>query len=320
MWGCSGGHPSCLHSKHGGAGQRYNPGVFLSSALSSSFCYCSFEGRFHLFEAIVIPSTLQPITMVAKRRAEASSSDASRSKRSRLPTARALESSQQSFASDGTLRSDNQIMEVEETPPSSFVPSLAQEEARRLRTEMVELKAQEAEAVAAAEVVTLKAELNEVKKRVGFSGYVPDEESVEGRRSFLQSDNDPHFLPLVKMFPAVNRKHFVKICREIFMPEQLHKLVNDYFARNALGIEVEEGLSVSDIKSMTHLTRCFEVYCQIILELAPPPVYRDLNKALSTYRCRLNKLVPSYIFDSILAFHKTFMYTRINQVQDDPEA
>ena len=102
------------------------------------------------------------------------------------------------------------------------------------------------------------------------------------------------------------------------MPEQLHKLVNDYSARNTLDIDAENRLIGSDIRGMSHLTRCFEVYCRIVLELAPESVYGDLNKAFAMYWCHLNALLANYTFDSVLAFHKTLMYARINGIQDDP--
>ena len=258
-------------------------------------------------------------SMASAKRTSASKNKAAANRRSgrvRKPSQRARQprASSSPSPSPSTTMDDSPV--VPETPPSS-------QDVARLRAELQREEAtHRVEVDAAAEANRLRAEIKRLQAKRGISivqQHAMEEEPFGGRRSFLHHGNEPQFMPLARMFPAVNRKHFAEIFRCTFMPEQLHKLVNDYSARNALGIEAENGLSGSDIKGMSHLTRCFEVYCQVVLELAPESMYRELNKAFCLYRCHLNTLLASYTFESVLAFHKTFMYARISEVQDDPE-
>ena len=219
------------------------------------------------------------------------------------------------FAS--TITGDDDLVEVSETPPAS-------QDIARLRAELQrEEEAQRVEAADIAEANELKVKIKRLQAKRGISvlqHHAHDEELFGGRRFFLHHGNElSQFFSLSMMFSAVNRKHFAEIFRCTFMPEQLHKLVNDYSVRNTLGIDAENGLIRFDIRGMSHLTRCFEVYCQIVLELALESVYREFNKAFFMYRCHSNFLLTSYIFDSVLAFHKIIMYARINEIQDDLE-
>ena len=68
------------------------------------------------------------------------------------------------------------------------------------------------------------------------------------------------------------------------MSKQLHKLVNDYSIKNILSIDAKNELIDFDIKDMSHLTRCFEMYCQIVLELTLESIYKKLNKVFFMYR------------------------------------
>ena len=172
----------------------------------------------------------------------------------------------------------------------------------------------------AIEINKLRVEIKRLQTKRDISivqQHVMKKKSFEKRRFFLHHDNESQFMPLAKMFPIVNRKHFAKIFKCIFMSKQLHKLVNDYLIKNVLRIEIENDLFDFDIKDMSHLTRCFEIYCQIVLELTLESMYKKLNKVFCLYRCHLNTFLINYTFEFVLVFHKTFMYARISEIQDD---
>ena len=153
-----------------------------------------------------------------------------------------------------------------------------------------------------------------------FQHHAYDEKSFEDRRSFLHQSNELfQFFSLFIMFLVVNRKHFAKIFKCTFMSKQLHKLINDYSIKNILSIDAKNELIDFDIKNMSHLIKYFEMYCQIVLELTLESMYKKLNKVFFIYRCYLNALLINYFFDSMLIFHKIFMYARINEIQNDLE-
>ena len=166
----------------------------------------------------------------------------------------------------------------------------------------------EAEAAMLAEATRLQdarlqAEAHVLQPRVSFTHVV--------------GTNPPPFSPsLVKSFPAINRKYFIEIFRGTFNVDNLHKLSNDYSSRSSLGEKDKEDFS--EPKSLSFLMKCFEAYCQIVLEFASEQLYRPLQFAMSQYRLRLHLLSGQYTFDSVAAFHRTFVYARICEGQDDP--
>ena len=84
------------------------------------------------------------------------------------------------------------------------------------------------------------------------------------------------------MFLVVNRKHFAKIFKCTFMSKQLHKLINDHSIKNILNIDAKNELIDFDIRDMNHLIKCFEMYCQIILELTLESIYKNWTKSFSS--------------------------------------
>ena len=120
------------------------------------------------------------------------------------------------------------------------------------------------------------------------------------------------------MFFVVNRKHFQDIWREIFLLENLNKLFNDYFARDVIIIDDDDILAV-DLKNLAHLIKCFEIYCQIIIEFAHIVTRFELQKILIMHRIRLITFVINHTFEFLLFFHKTFVYARICEDQNDLE-
>ena len=127
----------------------------------------------------------------------------------------------------------------------------------------------------------------------------------------------PPFSPsLLKSFPAINRKYFIEIFRGTFNVDNLHKLSNDYSSRSSLGEKDKD--SASEPKGLSNLLKCFEAYCQVVLEFASEQVYRSLQFAMSQYRLRLHLLIGQYTFDSVASFHRTFVYARICEGQDNP--
>ena len=134
---------------------------------------------------------------------------------------------------------------------------------------------------------------------------------------FLHYNNKFIFIFFAKLFSIVNRKHFAKIFKYIFILKQLHKLVNDYLIKNVLKIEIENNFFDFDIKNMSHLIKYFKSYCQIVLELTLESIYKKFNKVFYLYRCHLNIFLINYIFEFVLIFHKNFIYVRINEIQNE---
>ena len=167
------------------------------------------------------------------------------------------------------------------------------------------------------QIVQLKKRLR-VLKRNRLSIEIFDNDSNDDRRFFLNNDNEFVFLFLIKMFLVVNRKHFQDIWRETFLLENLSKLFNDYFARDVIIIDDDDALAV-DFKSLAHLIKCFEIYCQIIIEFAHIVTRFELQKTLIMYRIRLIILVINHTFEFLLFFYKTFVYARICEDQNDLE-
>ena len=120
------------------------------------------------------------------------------------------------------------------------------------------------------------------------------------------------------MFSIVNRKHFQNIWRKAFLLENLSKLSYDYFARNIIIVNDNETLVV-DLKDLAHLIKCFEIYCQIIIEFVHIVTRFELQKIVIMYRIRLIILVINHTFEFLLFFRKTFVYARIYEDQNDSE-
>ena len=245
--------------------------------------------------------------VVANRRFERVKKLSQRARQSRASSSSSLSSS--------ITMSDNFVV-LETSPSSQNVARLRAKLQREKTTHRIEIEI-------AIEINKLRVEIKRLQTKRDISivqQHVMKKKSFEKRRFFLHHDNEFQFMLFAKMFSIVNRKHFAKIFRCIFMSKQLHKLVNDYSIKNALRIEIENDLFDFDIKGMSHLTRCFEIYCQIVLELTLESMYRELNKVFCLYRCHLNILLINYTFEFVLVFHKIFMYARISEIQDDSKS
>ena len=166
------------------------------------------------------------------------------------------------------------------------------------------------------QIAQLKKRLR-VLKRNRFSIEIFDDWN-DDRRFFLNNNNEFIFFSFIKMFSIVNRKHFQNIWREAFLLENLSKFSNDYFARDVIIVDDDETFVV-DLKDLAHLIKCFEIYCQIVIEFAHIVTRFELQKTLIMYRIRLITLVINYTFKFLLFFHKTFVYARICEDQDDSE-
>ena len=164
------------------------------------------------------------------------------------------------------------------------------------------------------QIIKLKERLRLLKRNRSIKIFISD--LSDDRRFFLNNDNEFIFLSLIKMFSIVNRKHFQNIWREAFLFKNLSKLFNDYFARNVIIVDDDDAF-VADFKDLAHLIKCFEIYCQIIIKFAHIVTRSKLQKTLIMYRIRLVILVINHIFKSM--FHKTFVYARICEDQNDLE-
>ena len=148
-------------------------------------------------------------------------------------------------------------------------------------------------------VIRLINETHDVQSRVTFTHIVDTNFSIFS-------------LNFVKFFFVINRKYIDEIFRNHFSMKNLHKLFNDYFVKQFLRKN-----DVNELKKLTHLLKCFEIYCQIILKFVFSKIYRKLNFFMTIYRLRLYTLLSTYIFDSMIIFHKIFVYVRICENQNN---
>ena len=66
------------------------------------------------------------------------------------------------------------------------------------------------------------------------------------------------------------------------------------------------------------MVRCLNVYWQIRLHFAPPPLFKDLGQAFSIYLDRLLYLYTLNTWESVKEFHICFHKMRIYEGIDDP--
>ena len=148
-------------------------------------------------------------------------------------------------------------------------------------------------------VIRLVNETHNVQSRVTFTHIVDTNFSIFS-------------FNFVKFFFVINRKYIDEIFRNHFSMKNLHKLFNDYFAKQFL-----KENDVNEFKKLVHLFKCFEIYCQIVLKFVFSKIYRKLNFFITIYRLRLYTLLSTYIFDSMMIFHKIFVYARICENQNN---
>ena len=134
------------------------------------------------------------------------------------------------------------------------------------------------------------------------------------RVSFMHQEDNKPVWAIGERFRGVRIKYFKQIFFGTFKTKDLIKLSRDH--TNRMDID-NNGQQITD---PVRLLRCFEVYCQAILQYAHPDVHRRLSEALSDYRTYLCELTEDFDFDSILAYHNSFMTARIRYGQDDPIA
>ena len=72
-----------------------------------------------------------------------------------------------------------------------------------------------------------------------------------------------------------------------------------------------------ELKGITNLLSCFEVYAQIVCFFAHPAVVVPLQEAFASYRCHILCLLVIYTWETLRVFHLVFVYTRITRGQDD---
>ena len=132
--------------------------------------------------------------------------------------------------------------------------------------------------------------------------------------SFLhQEEGTKPFLDLASRFPTVQMKYFKQIFYGTFQPENLTKLGQGMADRAAQEAPQE-------VKGMSHLLLCIEIYGQIVLHFSASSLRYPLQQALSQYRVRLLEMSVIYKFESIRTYNIAFMRTRLLVGQDDPAA
>ena len=121
------------------------------------------------------------------------------------------------------------------------------------------------------------------------------------------------FFMLLKYFLIINCKYYTKIFRCIFQVKNLHKLFNDYSVK----IFINKSEILNKLKELAYFFKCFEVYCQIVLDFTfIKDQYCCFQFAITQYCIRLFVFLNTHIFDSIF-FYKTFVYVRICKKQNN---
>lgn len=99
-------------------------------------------------------------------------------------------------------------------------------------------------------------------------------------RFYSQEGMNPRILLLARRYPSIPVKQLELIMRNKFHPENIVRLVNNKIGRSTgrktlrltddIEVETSEPNALdTECSNMSHLMRCFLVYCQILIELAP---------------------------------------------------
>lgn len=95
-------------------------------------------------------------------------------------------------------------------------------------------------------------------------------------------------------------RSFTQIFYGTFRPENLTKL-----GKGTAGKAAAE--APKEATGMAYMPLCLEIYWQIILHFSAVSLAGPLQQSLSQYRVRLIEMSVVYKFDSIRAYHATFI-------------
>ena len=138
---------------------------------------------------------------------------------------------------------------------------------------------------------------------------------LNNKRSFLHINNNFFdFLSLCEIYDDVNRKYFSQIWKDFFLVENITKLINNYIAREIMN-EIKN--NTSKFKNIAYLKQCMKTYFMIVMQLTRFNFKEKLIKTFSLYKIYIFFLFVIYIFDSIILFHRIFVYKYICESQND---
>ena len=222
----------------------------------------------------------------------------------------------------------------------------AQEEEARLIEEEAEAirVAAEEEAQAAeddTELAATLARVEELKARketrlgtrrpisttLAFRGGMPS--TQEPLSSFWSGEMTPLVAPeLSRRYPAIDETHFKAIKENKFRPINVVKLSTDVVLDRSkvkiltVGSDValearEEDAIANELKSVSHLIRCFILYMNILLHFTHNALEKPLRIGMLAYAEQLWSFSSSYTFESIRNYHFLFHQLRTKRGLDD---
>lgn len=105
-------------------------------------------------------------------------------------------------------------------------------------------------------------------------------------------------------YPGINPSSFAAIVDGSFNPKDIFKLMNAHPEDSPQGPGEDRETPSSDYTGgIISLIQPFEVYCQILIQLAPPGSAMDLQQNLAAYRNHLYELSKHHTFFSVLTYH-----------------
>ena len=135
-------------------------------------------------------------------------------------------------------------------------------------------------------------------------------------RPTINEGMDHRLLPLHSRYPIINEIYLRQIMENKFDPINISKLRTDVTA--VKDVIDDDKITLADIKGFPHMVRCLNVYWQIRLHFAPPPLFKDLGQAFSIYLDRLLYLYTLNTWESVKEFHICFHKMRIYEGIDNP--
>ncbi|KAL8684320.1 MAG: hypothetical protein Q9224_006440 [Gallowayella concinna] len=123
----------------------------------------------------------------------------------------------------------------------------------------------------------------------------------------LEIQFDQRLEGMQELFPKVDKKYFIAILRGNLNASDIHRFDDDYTG------------PAGEHTSIIPMMHCFEVFCQIVIALAPPQTHVELQLAMSLYRSRLYSFTEYKTFASIQLYHDEFVAYALDRGKDRPD-
>jgi hypothetical protein len=131
------------------------------------------------------------------------------------------------------------------------------------------------------------------------------------RQSFLNTQGESQISEsIIATFPYIKKRLIEDVWHNRLSLEGFGELASDPLPY----------LDTGELPKIRAMFRGLEVYGRIVCWFANKKVALDLHEAFSSYRLHLLSLLGTYTFESVQAFHHTFVRIRLPLKQDDPTA